>query len=144
MSSPSPRILTPPSPGRRFLFISASLSLLAARLMVWILPLRVLLNRPGAQKGSRGQFTAEEIDQALQVAGRYIPWGGNCLVQAVAGRALLARHGIQGQIRLGVAKSPGGLFMSHAWVEDASGEILIGRKPGIQFIPLPVWKGGRF
>ena len=45
-----------------------------------------------------------------------MPGGGNCLVRAMTGRALLARQGLESDLVLGVAKEPGGALRGHAWL----------------------------
>jgi len=68
--------------------------------------------------------TAQRIGWAIAVAARYIP-GSKCLVQAIAGRRLLARYGIAGAIHIGVAKDSRSWLSAHAWVE-VEGQTVIG------------------
>ena len=64
------------------------------------------------------------IAWAVTVATRYIP-GSKCLVQALAGRKLLATYGILSAIHIGVAKDSKNWLNAHAWVE-AEGKTAIG------------------
>lgn len=65
----------------------------------------------------------EKIPWALEVATVTLPIECSCLMKALVGERLLARHGHQAHIRLGVASDQG--FEAHAWVER-EGEIIIG------------------
>ena len=68
--------------------------------------------------------TAGRIGWAIAAAARYIP-GSKCLVQAIAGRNLLARYGFSGAIHIGVAKDSKNWLSAHAWVE-VEGRAVIG------------------
>lgn len=68
--------------------------------------------------------TIARIAWAVTVAARYIP-GSKCLVQALAGRKLLATYGILSAIHIGVAKDSRNWLNAHAWVE-AEGKTVIG------------------
>ena len=59
----------------------------------------------------------------MTAVSRVIP-GATCLVQALAGRRLLAVRGHEVKLRLGVQKSPRGEFRAHAWLERAGGVVL--------------------
>lgn len=65
----------------------------------------------------------DSITWALSVAATAVPVECSCLMQAVVGERLLADHGYQAQIRLGVASDQ--QFQAHAWVER-HGEVVIG------------------
>ncbi len=61
---------------------------------------------------------AESVGWAVQVAAARAPWQATCLVQALAGVAMLRRRGIPGALNLGVATD--GLatpsVSAHAWL----------------------------
>lgn len=78
----------------------------------------------------------ERIPWAIRVASRYVPRGSNCLVQAVATQAMLARRGRSAQIRIGAAKDNDTQFKAHAWVE-CEGRIVIGGAGVSQYTPFP-------
>jgi hypothetical protein len=59
----------------------------------------------------------------------------NCLVQALAAKALLSRAGYPTLIRIGVAASEDGKLRAHAWLER-DGEIVIGGAGSEGFRPL--------
>lgn len=45
-----------------------------------------------------------------------LPWRADCLVQALAGQAMLLRRGISSSIAVGTARRPDGSFEAHAWL----------------------------
>lgn len=53
---------------------------------------------------------------AVAVAARYVPWRSDCLVQALAARRWLARHGIESRLVIGVPQQKGPRFEAHAWL----------------------------
>src|SRR5947209_3720997 len=66
--------------------------------------------------GHRGDMLATSprlIVRAVDTASRILPGGANCLVRAITGRALMARHGLESELVIGVAKSPAGTLESH-------------------------------
>jgi hypothetical protein len=58
------------------------------------------------------------IGWAVRVAAARTPWQSTCLVQALAGMALLRRRNIAGALYLGVAKDASApeLLVAHAWL----------------------------
>ena len=68
--------------------------------------------------------TTERIAWAVTVVARYIP-GSKCLVQAIAGRQLLASYGFLSEIHIGAAKDSRNWLSAHAWVE-VEGKTVIG------------------
>ena len=76
------------------------------------------------------------IVRAIDGASRIVPGGGNCLARALAGRAVMARHGLSSNIVLGVAKAPDGLLRSHAWLQY-KGNALLGEQGVSGFSPMP-------
>ncbi|MFM7377024.1 MAG: lasso peptide biosynthesis B2 protein [Erythrobacter sp.] len=54
-----------------------------------------------------------------------LPWRADCLVQALAGQAMLRRRSIASTIEVGTAKHPDGRFEAHAWLV-CDGEVVLG------------------
>jgi hypothetical protein len=110
-------------PGWR-LTAEAWLLLTAARIGLWVLRfgrVRALARglaggRPGAPADSA------EVVAALGRASRAVP-RATCLVQALAGAVMLARHGHPASLRIGVGAGPGAV--AHAWVESG-GTVVVG------------------
>jgi len=99
----------------------------SACVAVRLLPPSVVLQKisePIALQSCRPSPTAERIGWAITVAARYLP-RSKCLVQAIAGRKLLARCGIAGAIHIGVAKDSSNWLSAHAWLE-VDGQTVIG------------------
>jgi hypothetical protein len=70
-------------------------------------------------------FTAPQVAAAVETAGRHLP-GATCLVQALAGRHLLARYGYPSTLRLGVVRGrEKSTLLAHAWLEW-EGRVLLG------------------
>lgn len=55
-----------------------------------------------------------------------LPWRADCLVQALAGQAMLLRRGIASTIAVGTGRHPDGRFEAHAWLVCADRVILGG------------------
>ncbi|HEU4752133.1 MAG TPA: lasso peptide biosynthesis B2 protein [Armatimonadota bacterium] len=114
------------SPRERSLLLQASAWLLLARVAL-LLPLasaRRLLDRLSPLRPPRGDVSATEIGRAVERAGCRLLGDRSCLPQALAGRALLHRHGHSGEIRFGVNREEQPIS-AHAWVESG-GRIVIG------------------
>ncbi len=130
------------SPNERGLLFSALGTLLLLRLGLWLLPLPRLLarlQRRRVAKAFRGQVPPPppaRIAWAVRSASRFVPGGGNCLLQSLAGQHLLTRRGYLSHLRIGVAKESDGPLRAHAWVEW-DGRILIGGVGPTHFTPLP-------
>ena len=121
------------------LVLTAALWLGAARLTLWLLPLKTarrLLSRPPRLSSSSGA-TADRIAWAISVARRVIP-AASCLPQALAGEALLTRNGHEVELRIGVVKTETGTLVAHAWVESG-GQVVVGKLyEGLsRYTPLP-------
>ncbi|MCL4835355.1 MAG: lasso peptide biosynthesis B2 protein [Caldilineaceae bacterium] len=135
------RFLTLPAAERGLLF-SALGTLLLLRLGLWLLPLPRLLarlQRRTVAKAFRGQVPPPpptRIAWAVRAASRFVPGGGNCLLQSLAGQHLLTRRGYLSHLRIGVAKESDGPLRAHAWVEW-DGRILIGGVGPTHFTPFP-------
>jgi len=63
-----------------------------------------------------GALQTREITRIVGAVAARRPFRANCLVRSIVLKRLLARHGIAGQLRLGVKKQ-GGEFEAHAWIE---------------------------
>lgn len=118
------------SPTDRHLLVKALLVVWAIRVGLWLLPFRVvrrLLAR--LMHGSTGAPASDgtlvnRIVWAVNVASRYVPMA-TCLTQALVSEMLLRRYGYPASMHIGVARSEGGQFQAHAWVES-NGSVVIG------------------
>jgi hypothetical protein len=98
--------------------------LVAARLGLWVLRfgrVRALARRL-ARAGRGAPADPAEVAAALARGSRAVP-RATCLVQALAGTAMLARHGHRASLRIGVGARPG--EVAHAWVESG-GAVVVG------------------
>jgi hypothetical protein len=111
----------------RWLLLQAFTAVARASVAVRLLPASIVLKKLAEDVPllrQRQPRSAERVAWAVTAAARYIP-GSKCLVQAIAGRSLLAKCGIHSQIRIGVAKDSKNWLSAHAWVE-VEGKTLIG------------------
>ena len=127
----------------RALLVRSVLWLGAARLALWVLPLKAarrLLSR-AVPPSADANVTPERIAWALSRAQRTVP-RGTCLPQALAAEALLTRAGLPVQLRIGVVKTDAGRLEAHAWVESG-GRVVVGDlDEGLsRYTPLPPLPG---
>ena len=114
----------------------AGLGLLSAVIAVRALPFRHTARLLGLREATLPDATAEQLERAervgwaIRAVAARAPWTSTCLMQAVAGAALLRRRRIPAELHLGVAKDaadPDGLA-AHAWLTCA-GHVLTGDGP---------------
>ena len=101
--------------------LRAQAAVLAAHVRVWTLPQGRLVARRAT--GSSPVVTesapagrAEALARAIHRVSRYGLTRPRCLVRAIALRRLLAAHGLDAVVRVGVRQHDG-KFHAHAWVE---------------------------
>lgn len=126
---------------RRAISIEAVIALGVARLLVLTVPIRWIARRlerratvPHAQPGEAGDIV-REVGWAVRAAAPKTPWKSACLAQALAGKWMLGRRGLDSTIRLGVAKGADGNLQAHAWL-CAGDTILTGGAQVRRFEPL--------
>ena len=68
---------------------------------------------------------ADRMAWAAQAVGRRLFGSGPCLVQALALNWFYSRHGIPGQLYIGVDKEGHGRLAAHAWLES-EGRVMVG------------------
>lgn len=115
------------NPDDRRLLLRAFAAIGNAWICVRLRPPSAVLRKISAEIppiAGRTPQTSPRIAWAVTVGARYIP-GSKCLVQALAGRKLLATYGILSAIHIGVAKDSKNWLNAHAWVE-AEGKTVIG------------------
>jgi Transglutaminase-like superfamily len=121
----------------RWLLTSAIISVIKARFTVTFVPVRKILMTVAPETDARSDTDLARISWAVETAGRIVPTGKNCLVRAIAGRAMLARRGISSQIRLGIAKNSPDILTGHAWLECRD-RIITGEGEHLSFAAMPV------
>ena len=109
----------------RLLLFQAAISIFLIRLSLPLLSLRNV-HRLAIKITwlSDEPLSADRIVWAVRSAARFIP-GSTCLVQALAARSLLIRHGYNPLLTIGVAKNENNRLGAHAWV-TCKDEVLIG------------------
>lgn len=121
------RFLRLPSEDRRLL-VEALWQLALVRAGLAVLPFRTVLRyaeRP-RRPTSDARASVDRVAWALRVARRHVP-GARCLAEGLAGKVLLARRGLPGDLRIGVGRDPRGRLEAHAWLEDR-GIIVVGSR----------------
>lgn len=121
--------------------LRAQAALVAAHLIVWTRPQGQLVSRKGERQAAPAPVSsspaprpprpghtldtprATRLALAVSRAARYGLTRPKCLVRAVALQRLLAAHGMDGTIRIGVRRIDG-RFDAHAWVE--LGDMVLG------------------
>lgn len=131
------KFITLPAADRRLL-VSAIVSVIKARLNVTFVPIRKILQPMAPRTGNASPDSeAARISWAVETAGRIVPTGSNCLVRAIAARAMLAGRGISSEIRLGVAKDSPDSLLAHAWLECGD-KIITGEGEHLSYAAMPV------
>jgi hypothetical protein len=120
------RLMLLPNGEKRLLF-EAVLTSLIIRIMLQYLTLanvhRAVVVVSAAWRSSRA-CAPHRIARAIEKAARLIA-RSNCLIQALAGQALLARYGYKAYLTVGVARDEDLSLEAHAWVTSKD-QILIG------------------
>ncbi len=70
---------------------------------------------------------ARAVGRMIARVERRLPWKSNCLVEALAARAMLRRRRIASVLHFGVTRSEGRLT-AHAWLEAGEGCVCGGRE----------------
>lgn len=131
----------------RVLLIRALLLVIAVRVGLWVIPFRLLrrmvlkVSRPAARTSTPDPANIGRISWAVGRASCRVPHA-SCLTQALAASILLARHGLEADLHIGVAKDAGKKFAAHAWL-ISQGLVVTGGSEVRQFQPLLVLKGDR-
>jgi len=129
------------------LLLYALLLVAAVRLGLWLIPFRLFrriarrLSRPFGKLISGDPAHIVRVSKAVALASRCVPCA-SCLTQAMAARILLAWHGLDADLHIGVAKKPGEKFAAHAWL-TSQGYVVTGNSELGQFQPLLVMKRDR-
>ena len=109
----------------RRLLLTALITVVIARVGLSVLPFRLV-----ARIAARSRRTAaaeaptpQAIADAIGAAARLVP-RSTCLVQALAGQALMQRYGHASRLKIGVARAGVGRFDAHAWLETNEGPLI--------------------
>lgn len=119
-----PRASPPGRMRHRLRVLEAACMLGSARVLLRVLPFRVIMRlaggvradqTPAAAHYSTRNAIAAGVGRALRRAESRLPWKSTCLVQALAGRFMLMRRGVASTLVLGVARQNGSI-QAHAWL----------------------------
>ncbi len=129
-------------PADRRLLVQAAFFVGLMRLGLWVLPFRIVLRLVEHMRGRTAPGAtisgdmSRRVGWAVRKVARSVP-GASCLTQALATQILLSRYGLDGRLRIGVARATAGKLAAHAWIES-EGVILVGNLPNLgRFVELP-------
>lgn len=94
------------------------------------------LVKPCSCPAPLSNYRASRIVWAVSHVSRIVPQA-SCLTQAIATQVMLARHGEDSRLHIGVARCETGQFVAHAWVEWREQTIIGGTSR--QYTPLTVF-----
>ena len=109
----------------QFLLLPAWLMTGLARLLVLLLPFRLLAPGLGQHHGvsafiplldENQQAKALSIGRAVRMSSTLAPWNANCQAQAISARWLMGLFGLPFAVFYGVAKDPIEKMKAHAWL----------------------------
>lgn len=126
---------------------TATAELALARVRLGVQDTEHLIDRERAAKA--GPVTEEGANDgvigrvafAVGAMGARVPWRSNCLVQALAAKRWLARHGIDSRVELGARKA-GEALDAHAWLTVGDRVVVGGDVKGYAPFP-PVSRNGQ-
>jgi hypothetical protein len=123
----------------RRLLLEALVIVPAVRFFLSVLPFRVVQRIVRSASALRQNPTAsvKSIVWSVKAVSARVPHA-SCLTQALAGTILLARHGYDATLRLGVQRKDDGGFAAHAWLECDGAPILGEPEPGVFHVLPPV------
>lgn len=121
------------SRAERRLFLEAVMWLGIFRAALLAVPFRLLapslgahmVETPSREEGGERRKLAGAVAQAVHRASRHVPWAAKCLVQAMAGKKMLRRRGVESTLYLGLAKRADQGLQAHAWLR-CGGQIILG------------------
>jgi Transglutaminase-like superfamily len=131
----------------RVLLVQALVSITIARLGLLVLPLATVrrivraITRAASRLPMENRRALDRIIWAVAAAGKRAPIGTTCLASALAGQALLDRHGYSTLLRIGVKRNETGAFAAHAWLEH-EGKVIVGGSTDIigTYTTMPEWE----
>lgn len=107
-------------PAERGLLLRTAVLVVAIRVVLWVLPLRVVWRLVQACERLAYRVPSDlplsRLEWAVRAASRRVP-AATCLTQSLALQFLLVRAGRSSEVHIGVKKDTETGFQSHAWVE---------------------------
>lgn len=82
----------------------------------------------------RGTLDARQLARLVAAASRWGPFRCSCVGRSLVLQAMLKRHGVESQLRLGVRKD-GMRLAAHAWVEHQGRPLIDAADVGENFAP---------
>jgi hypothetical protein len=93
-------------------------------------------HRPSASTGDPGaRRRARTLERWVGVAARHHPLRPRCLGRSLCLQTLLAREGIDSELKIGVRRTASGV-QAHAWLERGGAALAEAAEAGREFLPL--------
>jgi hypothetical protein len=129
------------------LLVEALAVVTIARVGLLVLPLATvrrivrIIMRAEIRLSVANQRPLARVVWAVAAASKRAPFGTTCLASALAGQALLDRHGYNANLRIGVKRDETGAFAAHAWLEHEGKVIAGGSTDTIEsYTTMPEWE----
>jgi hypothetical protein len=119
--------------------VTATAELALARTLLAIQGMDSVLasgTRPVLERDTASNALIDRVAFATPRMGQRVPWKGSCLVQSLAARNWLARHGIDSEIRLGARKAGREGLDAHAWLVIDDRVVIGGDVGGYSELPI--------
>jgi hypothetical protein len=120
----------------RGLLAEAAGWLLVAWLALLLVPFLRLAPWLGQTRGESPEVNRREhqlcarVGWAVRTASRRTPWETKCFAEAIAGKAMLKRRGVDSTLYLGLRKDDGCELQAHAWLHCGARVITGGHASG--------------
>ncbi|MEM7116770.1 MAG: lasso peptide biosynthesis B2 protein [Chloroflexota bacterium] len=112
---------------RKVLLVQSGLLLLLAKLLVQFVPFRWLAPRLGRLNAANDKEPSQQqmheirqIQWAIRLWGKRLPWFTTCLTEAMTAKFLLSRRQIETSLFLGAAFNAERSLDAHAWLRCGS------------------------
>lgn len=111
--------------------VEAAMLLLLVRAGLSLLPFTTLrrslryYSDPARPASATSEALVPRVAWAVMAAARRLPIRTTCLVESLAGDAMLRRRGLSSTLRFGVRTPDRGVLAAHAWVEH-DGTVVFG------------------
>jgi len=134
------------SPARMRLLTEACFLLVLARLLLVLLPFRMLarlINYPLARVdhyGTQRSLIRNEIAWVVKTAAAHLPGRTVCFPRGIAAQIMCRRRGIDATMFYGAAVEPNRTLMAHVWVQDGR-EGVVGSEGVDRFLVLARFPG---
>lgn len=111
---------------RRPVLLAEALATLGlASLLIALLPFRRIatLASRGQPKPPATSMQARDIERAIDVWARRVPWRAVCFQRGLAAQLMLRRRGLAAALHYGAARDDDGRLVTHVWVRSGNVDV---------------------